>query len=1233
MLSMQMASNPVKCIGSQDGNATVLSVAGGIGPFTYQWSDATSQTTQTADGLKPGSYQVTVHDTQGCIGTGSASVANAVPLSLITSHTDAQCGNIADGTATVEAAGGVAPYSYLWNDPASQTSKTANNLAAGTYKVTVTDANGCTSIATETVQAPMQAIVLTSATNAACHGAANGSVSVSIQNGNPADFDYLWSDPAASTNIVVTGLTAGTYTVTVTDDNGCMEIATATISQPSALSLSLESKPASCSDSSDGSATVIATGGTPQGNGNYQYKWSAAGNPAVAVLDDVSAGSYLVTVTDANGCSATGSIGIDAPVALSVQVSGTPVTCFGSANGSATASASGGTAPFAYQWNVPGTNSQSVLNNLPPANYIVTVTDSHGCSATAQTSITEPGALSLTLTKTDVICDDDNTGNASPEVSGGITPYQYNWNTGAGTANLNSLTKGTYSLTVTDANGCTVSKQVTIVATTTLSSSVAATNAKCSNSSDGVATATANGGTAPYSYAWNNGASGAVASNLAAGSYKVTITDAEGCTVQNTVQIGAPSQLTCQTQLVSAISTFGGSNGGASVSANGGIAPYTYNWASGSTNQTASNLSAGTQNVTVTDNNGCTCVTQITMSNPSKIGNLVWNDIDQDGVQDAGEPGIENIIVRLFGVTGTGNEVNMVTSTASNGQYAFDGLKTGFYHIEVDLPANHLYTLANVGVDGTDSDLDPVSGASEPFLLGSAYYDERWDAGLIVLDEKINIGDFVWEDYDRNGIQDVNEQGLEGIPVKLIALPGNTVSASTTTNALGRYRFTDVLPGTYQVEFSLATLPNGYIFSPKNQGPDDTIDSDPDPATGRTDPFEVLPFSLDNLTLDAGIFKECDNVTGGGLIGYDEDLCGIGNDPAEIVNLSLPEGGFGTPEYLWLSSLVPVYNGPGDPNWTPIPNSNNANYNPGPIAQTTYYIRCSRRQGCEDYPGETNIVAKKITPEPLTQMLNAPDLLCVLQNGSFEAAIAGGGTIYAWEFGPGATPQTALTRAVDAVNWSSAGLKTVKLTVTRLGCSSSVTKNVQVNSCGSNLVVFDDIQASLDEGKVVVDWKIKGDASNTMFFVQRSENGQQFENLTALAGSKQPGYSSYQFEDYRPRLGDNMYRIKYKKMDNSALEGYSAVVTTFYRPKNSALAQVYPNPASGAVTIELLKPNDSPASVKITSPFGKVLEAKVIAAKSEKIELDLSLYPQGIYLICIKQKGFREQVCRVVKGE
>lgn len=1230
MLVVTAAAIDVSCFGGNDGSATVASVSGGVPSYEYAWSDTAQQTTATAAGLMAGIFSVTVTDVQGCTGVASATVNDGDQLVLSTSHTDAVCNYSADGSATVTVVGGQAPYAYLWDDPAGQTSSTANGLSAGTFSVTVTNADGCTSQTSVTIGAPMETQISVSGQNLSCFESNDGSVSVAVLNGDPADFTYSWSHgplTAQSGNLPV-----GSYTVTVSDANGCIVSGSTSIAQPLPLILTMTADSASCADASNGTASVSVSGGTLFPNGDYQYVWSAAGNPQVQVLDDVSPGNYTVTVTDANGCSATGTAEIGAPTPIQIGISLSNVSCFGENDGSMSAQVSGGVSPYSLNWSLANSTGNTI-SDLSPGVYQISVTDGNGCLEIASASITQPDLLAASIQKTDVICLENTDGTAQAVVIGGTAPYAFSWSNGQTTAGLTGLGVGNFELTVTDANGCTATASTSIVSTSNLSLSLTATAADCFNSNDGAIASLVNGGTAPVTYLWNTGATATSLSGLVVGQYSLTITDGNGCTATSTAFVTSPPELVATAVVTTPISTFGGNNGAVSIFTAGGVSPYDYEWANGSSQGTLTNLAAGTYQVTVTDGNGCTDAAAVTLPNPSKIGDFVWKDLDQDGVQDAGEPGMAGVTVHLIGATLSGTQVNIAAMSGANGEFAFDGLSPGNYQVKVDLPAIHVFSPANIGSDLSDSDILSDS-LTEVFFLAASTFASHWDIGLIELDEKINIGDFVFQDADHNGIQGINEQGIQNITVRLYEMPSNTLVASTTTNLLGKYLFTNVMPGIYQVEFALGSLQNGYVYAPKDQGGNDQLDSDPDPATGRTASFQVSAYTVDNLTIDAGIFKECDNVTDGGAIGFSEQLCGIGSDPDEIVNLTLPSGGFGTLEYLWLSSTVPVYNGAGDPNWLPVPNSNTPSYDPGPLSSSTYFIRCSRRSGCVDYPAESNIVSKTITPNPLTQIIDEPGTLCPNEGGRFEAAIAGGGATYAWQFGADATPASAMTRVVNNVSWSTPGSKSVSLTVTRFGCAFTITTSVEVQVCGNPLIInFDEFDVSMELDQAHLTWSVTGDVSSAVFYVQRSRDGENFENLQLVPGTSAPVGGAYSYLDPSVKMGETFYRIKFRQDEGSVHEGFSSVVSIDHKPKGVLTAAVYPNPTNGPVNVQLVKKAGDPVIVKVWDGMGRVVQQLTIPSGEESCMLDLSHCESGIYWVFVHRNGMPEEITKVFKSE
>ncbi|MEO1262213.1 MAG: SdrD B-like domain-containing protein [Bacteroidota bacterium] len=1188
-ISAQVSSQDVSCDGGSDGSVQVDVITGGAPGYTLAWVGFPGETDSMLIDLSPGTYEVIITDAVGCTGSAIGQVADADSIEVSTSSTDATCDDSSDGTATAQVNGGTAPYTYEWDDPLGQTNATAANLAMGSYTVTVTDNNGCTQTATVTVGAPMEATLVLTPTDASCFGLNDGAAEVSVLNGNINDYSVTWSN--GENTSVITDLTTGTYTVTVTDANGCTVEGSTIITEPMELILMMDADSASCFSSSDGTASVTVSGGVPFPNNDYEYIWDASGNPTVSMLDDVSPGNYTVTVTDANGCTSTNSVEIGAPDEIQITFNSSNVSCNGLTDGSVSTQVSGGVSPYTYLWNDTGNSTTPDLSDLAPGAYTLSVTDANSCLSTAILNIMEPTALALDFNIVDVVCEDDTDGVAVAVPSGGTAPYSILWENGVQTQAIFDVGVGNYNVTITDNNGCQISGTASVSATTTLSSSVNSFDATCFDVNNGVAIANGVNGTPPYSYLWSNGATTNQIDNLFFGSYEVTITDSDGCSVTNTAVVNSPPLLSASIQVLTEVETYGGTEGSAIVSGSGGLPPYSLVWDNGTTNDQITGLGGGTHSVTITDANNCFAVAQITLVEPSKIGDYVWDDENQNGIQDGNEVGIEGVNIFLVGVTSNGDSIDLTTVSDTAGYYAFDGLTSGAYQLEFETPTNYVFTYQNIGNDVLDSDADANTGLTQNFPITQGEFESRWDCGMILLDEKIDIGDKVWFDTDHNGIQGLQEAGVEGVVVRLREMPANQIIAQDITDILGNYLFEDVLPGSYIVEFSPTSFPpGGFLISPKDQGSDDTKDSDANIATGLTDEFQVFPFTLDNLTIDMGIYKECDNITDGGVIGYDEELCGVGADPSEIVNVVFPSGGFGTIEYLWMQSVVPIYNGPGDPNWTIIPNSNSPNYDPGPIGQSTYYIRCARREGCDDYIGESNVVAKEITPFPLAQIIDAPNLICQNEESRFEAAIAGAGATYFWEFPNGGSPSTATTRVADPVSWSSPGVKTVTLTVTRFGCSFSVTTNVIIDDCViSPLIVFDDVVAEIQGESVQVKWNVKGDTENTIFYVERSEDGQEFTTLDHLLGQEGTEQSSYEYMDDLPKFGENIYRIKFDKISANGQVGISKTTMVMFQLEPTQMAQVFPNPTSGNVTVELLKSSNEPSIGEVRTPFGKTL--------------------------------------------
>ncbi len=474
--------------------------------------------------------------------------------------------------------------------------------------------------------------------NITCNGLTNGSATVSASGGSGLTYNWTPGNPSGDGTATVTGLSAGTWTCTVTNSCGNSNSTNFTISQPSSLTLSTASQTnVSCFGGSNGVASVNnASGGTA----GYSYNWTP-GNPTGDGTTSVSglvSGTWTCTVTDANGCTASQNFNITAPSALALTTnSQTNVSCFGGSNGAASVNtATGGTASYTYNWTPgnPSGDGTTSVTGLTAGTWTCTVTDANGCTATQNFNITAPSALALTTnSQTNVSCFGGSNGAASVNsATGGTASYTYNWTpgnpSGDGTTSVTGLTAGTWTCTVTDANGCTATQNFNITAPSALALTTnSQTNVSCFGGSNGTASVnTATGGTASYTYNWTPGnpiGDGTTSvTGLTTGTWTCTVTDANGCTASQNFNITAPSALALTTNSQTNVSCFGGSNGAASVNtATGGTASYSYNWTPGTPTgdgtTSVSGLSAGTWTCTVTDANGCTATQDFTLTEPA----------------------------------------------------------------------------------------------------------------------------------------------------------------------------------------------------------------------------------------------------------------------------------------------------------------------------------------------------------------------------------------------------------------------------------------------------------------------------------------------------------------------------------------------------------------------------------------------------------------------------------------
>lgn len=353
-----------------------------------------------------------------------------------------------------------------------------------------------------------------SGTNANCT-ASDGLATVVATNGTGGN-TYLWSNNAIT---AVINVAAGTYTVTATDGNGCSASASTIVGVNSTTITSTITSTATTCGASTGSATVTPTNGTA----NYSYTWNNGGN--TASVNNLGAGGYQVTITDANGCSGTASTTVTTPNGPSATQVTTDISCFGANDGEINVTTTGGTGNITYAWNT--SVSTEDLNALSGGTYLLTITDANNCSFTISATVNEPAQLTLSETHNNVLCNGGNDGSIQVTSTGGTPPYAYNSLPTIG----NNLTAGTYAVTVTDQNSCSVTASVVVTEPVVLTAQATVVDASSALATDGSITVSAGGGTPNYSYNWNpNVSSTSTASSLAVGTYCVTVTDNNSCT-------------------------------------------------------------------------------------------------------------------------------------------------------------------------------------------------------------------------------------------------------------------------------------------------------------------------------------------------------------------------------------------------------------------------------------------------------------------------------------------------------------------------------------------------------------------------------------------------------------------------------------------------------------------------------------------------------------------------------
>lgn len=628
--SMNWISVSPTNIGCNAGNVGQISAgaSGGMGSITYTLNPGNiNSVSGNYTGLGPGVYVVTAKDANNCTITSNVTITQATSLTwFLVNSTNINCSGQAGGSIFTSATGGIGTISYqIQPGGTNNTSGNFSSLVAGTYTVTAMDASGCTATTSVTLTQPSNGIVVgtPNITNASCNGTSTGAVSISATGGS-GTLTYLLNPPGSSNTVgTFTGKPAGNYTITVSDANGCTATTTFTITQPSAINISNTTVMPTCVPGNNGSITITATGG----GGGYQYKLNTGTYQSGNSFSGLSSTAYTVTVKDLNNCTATTVISLGTANQITIANNTLPITCTTTV-ANINVAASGGTAPYSYTL-TPGniTNSTGNFPGVDTGAYVVTVLDANGCSNSISINLIQPPNLLWTnFNVTNIPCSGIGTGNVAVSAGGGTPVYTYTI-TPAGASNttgiFNNLGQNWYTVSVTDANGCSASSLAHIIISPALTlAAPTLTHVSCYGTNTGSVTINPVGGSLPIVYTLHPGnivnLTG-IFNNLAAGVYTVSVLDAGNCTNSVSFTITQPAVLQISSVTNTPPTCVPPDNGAITVQATGGTTPYNYSVNGGSwqASNTLNGLVVGVYTVTVKDAHNCTKTTVVNLINPT----------------------------------------------------------------------------------------------------------------------------------------------------------------------------------------------------------------------------------------------------------------------------------------------------------------------------------------------------------------------------------------------------------------------------------------------------------------------------------------------------------------------------------------------------------------------------------------------------------------------------------------
>ncbi len=611
-----------KCAGACDGTLTI-DVENAVAPLTFEAHHIPSGTTttydnSTLDNLCAGDYMVIVTDDVGCKDTITFSLGEPPPINLSAQQVSPpSCFNTADGCASAMASGGLGGFTYTWDLPNLPIGPNTCLAPAGPLTVMATDAGGCTVNTTIEITGPPPIELTLSADSVSCKGAQTGKAHV-VTTGGAGNFTYQWSGGDPSNQPDLTGIGAGTYSVTVTDANGCTAEGSIAVGEPAeALQVTATQTEMGCAGSDQNQAAATVNGGTPP----LTVTWQPAGQTGLAI-GNLPPGPHIVLATDVRGCTATDTIEIQELPPIEISLIANPPTCKGDTDGEmAVNNVTGGSGNYvSYQWST-GATDPLITNLAGNVTYTVTITDSKGCTGSKSRILIEPLPLVVQLETTDARCAGEPSGAAQVvNVLNNQGPVIFQWDASAGgqtSPSVTGLLAGSYTVIATDSAGCKASATANIGEPAPIVVKFTVLDNPCYGYGSGAIDAVASGGVGGLFYNWSTGATTSKITNLPAGAYQLTVTDQNGCTLESTANVGQPKPIEANIE-VKDVRCFGEKNGMIEVKPNGGTPPFRYSL-DGNTyvgSPAMLGLTAGDYLVYIQDGKGCVAQFPASISQP-----------------------------------------------------------------------------------------------------------------------------------------------------------------------------------------------------------------------------------------------------------------------------------------------------------------------------------------------------------------------------------------------------------------------------------------------------------------------------------------------------------------------------------------------------------------------------------------------------------------------------------------